>query len=146
MLRTASALKRIGVRWAPQNARQRKAESGNNHRLFLSGYCAVSCHLNKDGHNFPEVPHFHHRWRPPIFSRRIFLQIHIRTRLEGWSATAVVHDDWMADCGTGVTSPKRTAYIPGLRFLSVPTENPLCILSPQYGKIDSLRITRSDFL
>ena len=55
--------------------------------------------------------------------------------LHGWSATAV-----------GVTSPQRTACIPGLRFLSDPTENPLCILYRQYGKIDSLRIRRSDFL
>lgn len=54
--------------------------------------------------------------------------------------------DGMAGCGIGVTSPQRTACIPGLRFLSYPTENPLCILSRQYGKIDSLRIRRSDFL
>lgn len=46
----------------------------------------------------------------------------------------------MADCGTGDTRPKRTACIPGLRFLSDPTENPLCILLRQYGKIDSSKI------
>ena len=30
----------------------------------------------------------------------------------------------MADCGTGATNPQRTACIPGLRFLSDPTEKP----------------------
>ena len=56
--------------------------------------------------------------------------------LEGWSATAVCawRLDGVADCGIGVTSPQRTACIPGLRFLSDPTENPLCILYRQYGK------------
>ncbi len=68
--------------------------------------------------------------------------------LEGWSATAVVHGDWMEwqIAELELQSPQRTACIPGLRFLSDPTENPLCILSRQYGKIDSLRIRRSDFL
>ena len=30
----------------------------------------------------------------------------------------------MADCGTGTTTPQRTACIPGLRFLLDPTEKP----------------------
>lgn len=30
----------------------------------------------------------------------------------------------MADCGTGATNPQRTACIPGLRFLSDPTDKP----------------------